>query len=88
MHAKKLAPLMDMLGAVYPQLAKSVALKDGKSWHGFRPVSADGMPFIGHTKVKGLMVNTGHGHMGWTLCAGSGALLADIALGKQPCCER
>ncbi len=82
-QVKKLTPLMDMLGAVYPQLAKSVTLKDGKPWHGFRPVSADGMPFIGHTKMGGLMVNTGHGHMGWTLCAGSGALIADIALGKQ-----
>jgi len=25
-------------------------------------------------------VNTGHGHMGWTLCAGSGELLAQMIL--------
>jgi len=47
-------------------------------WSGLRPVSALGRPFIGPTPVPGLWVNAGHGHMGWTLCAGSGALLADM----------
>jgi D-amino-acid dehydrogenase len=31
-----------------------------------------------------LFVNTGHGHLGWTLAAGSAALLADLMLGKAP----
>jgi D-amino-acid dehydrogenase len=47
-------------------------------WSGLRPVSGLGRPFIGPTPVPGLWVNAGHGHMGWTLCAGSGALLADM----------
>ncbi|WP_298915390.1 FAD-dependent oxidoreductase [uncultured Algimonas sp.] len=46
-----------------------------------RPVSARGGPVIGPTPHPGLFVNAGHGHMGWTLCAGSGELLADILLG-------
>ena len=50
-------------------------------WSGLRPMSKAGRPYIGPTSVKGLWVNTGHGHMGWTLSAGSGELLANMILG-------
>ena len=40
-------------------------------------MSADGLPFIGETKIEGLYLNTGHGHLGWTLAMGSANLLAD-----------
>ncbi|MBL4852847.1 MAG: FAD-dependent oxidoreductase [Robiginitomaculum sp.] len=83
MTTKRLAPLLEMLRDVYPELAEGLTLKDGQAWHGFRPVSADGMPFIG-TVQPGLALNTGHGHMGWTMSAGSGVLLADILLGQKP----
>ena len=49
-------------------------------WSGLRPMSKVGRPYIGPTSVKGLWVNTGHGHMGWTLSAGSGELLANMIL--------
>jgi len=77
---KHLAPLLGMLKDIYPRLAENLSISDGKIWYGFRPVSADGMPFIGKL-MPGLAVNTGHGHMGWTMSAGSGELLADILLG-------
>ena len=79
MAPKRLAPLLEMLGDIYPELAKNLSLSDGKVWHGFRPVSADGVPFIGRIK-PGLAVNTGHGHMGWTMSAGSAELLTDLLL--------
>ena len=49
-------------------------------WSGLRPISKAGRPYIGPTSVKGLWVNTGHGHMGWTLSAGSGELIANMIL--------
>jgi len=49
-------------------------------WSGLRPMSKAGRPYIGPTSVKGLWVNTGHGHMGWTLSAGSGELLTNMIL--------
>jgi len=79
MPPSRLAPLLGMLGDIYPELAKDLSVSDGQAWHGFRPVSADGVPFIGKIK-PGLAVNTGHGHMGWTMSAGSGELLADLLL--------
>jgi len=83
MPAKRLTPLLGMLHDVYPKLAQGLTLNHAKAWHGFRPVSADGLPFIGRVQ-PGLAVNTGHGHMGWTLSAGAGILLADLLLGEKP----
>lgn len=86
-EAKQVQPLLDMLKNVYPDLAHGLRIEDGKMWHGFRPVSADGIPFIGASAIEGLAVNTGHAHLGWTLCAGSGALLADMLMGHMPAIE-
>ncbi len=82
MSAKDLSPLLGMLKQVFPHISQNLSLENAKAWHGFRPVSADGLPIIGKTSMAGLAVNTGHAHMGWTLCAGSGALLADVLLGE------
>ena len=38
------------------------------TWTGVRPVSPVGRPYISGTSIPNLWVNTGHGHMGWTLC--------------------
>jgi D-amino-acid dehydrogenase len=46
-------------------------------------MSADGKPLIGATDIDGLFVNTGHGHLGWTMAAGSGELLADLMQGSE-----
>ena len=49
-------------------------------WSGFRPMSKAGRPYIGPTGIKNLWLNTGHGHMGWTLSAGSGDLMARMII--------
>lgn len=84
MPKARLQPLLAMLKKIYPEISRELTLTDASAWHGFRPVSADGLPFIGGTKINGLAINSGHAHMGWTMCAGAGTLLADIALEKQP----
>jgi D-amino-acid dehydrogenase len=52
-------------------------------WSGLRPISPLGRPFISSTAIEGLWVNTGHGHMGWTLCAGAGELMAHMILNDE-----
>ena len=47
-------------------------------------MSADGLPFIGPTRVAGLYVNAGHGALGLTLAAGSATLLADLMHDAPP----
>ena len=53
-------------------------------WCGLRAMSADGVPIIGPTPVSNLLVNSGHGHLGWTMAAGSAQLLADLISGGSP----
>lgn len=65
------------------ELAPNVmaALSPAKEiWSGLRPVSPLGRPYISGTSFPNLWVNTGHAHMGWTLCAGAGALMAEMIL--------
>lgn len=54
-----------------------------KVWYGFRPVSADGMPYIGYAhKNKNLIVATGHAMLGISLGAGTGKVVSELASGK------
>jgi D-amino-acid dehydrogenase len=55
-----------------------------KTWCGLRPMSADGVPIIGRTHIQNLLLNTGHGHLGWTMAAGSAHLLMEILVGGTP----
>ncbi len=53
-------------------------------WTGLRPMTPDGTPIVGPTRVRGLWLNTGHGTLGWTMACGSGQLLADLMAGRSP----
>jgi D-amino-acid dehydrogenase len=58
-------------------------------WVGSRPVTADGRPLIGATKVAGVFVAGGHGMFGMTLGAVTGKLLAEqMITGNQPAALR
>jgi D-amino-acid dehydrogenase len=81
---KRVRMLWDLLGAMSPRLAAAVDRSSAKPWCGFRPMAADGRPYIGGTGVRGLFVNAGHGHLGWTQAAGSGLLLSQIVCGETP----
>lgn len=56
----------------------------GSFWCGLRPMTPDGTPVIGPTRLRGLYLNTGHGTFGWTMSVGSAALLADLISGRTP----
>ncbi len=53
-------------------------------WTGLRPMTPDGTPVIGPTKLRNLYLNTGHGTLGWTMAAGSGRVMADVISGRKP----
>jgi len=53
-------------------------------WTGLRPMTPDGTPIVGPTRVPGLWLATGHGTLGWTMATGTGRLLADWMSGRQP----
>lgn len=56
----------------------------GSFWSGLRPMTPDGTPVIGQTKINGLYLNTGHGTLGWTMSSGSARVIADLVSGCTP----
>ena len=51
---------------------------------GMRPVSPDGLPYIGKSeKIKNLTFATGHAMMGWSLGPATGKLVSEILVGKK-----
>ncbi len=54
-----------------------------KIWYGYRPLSPDGLPYIGFAKkTKNLMIASGHAMLGLSMAAGTGKLVAEMAGGK------
>jgi len=76
--------LFGLLLGLFPSYAPHLDRAAASPWAGLRPVSADGVPLIGRSRYVNLFLNTGHGHLGWTLAAGSARLLADLLLGRPP----
>ena len=68
----------------FPQLVQHLDRSKARFWAGLRPVTPAGTPIIGQTAVKGLWVNAGHGHLGWTLACGSGRVIAELIDGRAP----
>lgn len=56
----------------------------GSFWSGLRPMTPDGTPVIGPTKIDGLYLNTGHGTLGWTMSTGSARVIADLVGDRKP----
>lgn len=80
----RVANLARLLGRVYPRQAAAATPERLSPWTALRPMTPDGRPLIGATRIPGLWLNTGHGHLGWTLAAGSADLLADLMTGRPP----
>lgn len=74
--------IVDAVKTVYSQF--DIALPPNeKIWYGYRPCSADGLPYIGRTKQwDNLVMATGHAMVGLSLGAGTGKLVSEIIEGK------
>jgi D-amino-acid dehydrogenase len=59
-------------------------LSKGTFWTGLRPMTPDGTPVMGATRLANLFLATGHGTLGWTMAAGTGRAMADLLTGRKP----
>ncbi len=84
LRTERVENLKSLVRAIYPQFADQLLAGEINAWAGFRPMSADGRPFIGETRAKGLWLTTGHGHLGWTQAMGSAGLLAALMDSETP----
>ncbi len=53
-------------------------------WAGLRPMTPRGTPMLGASSKRNLFLNTGHGHIGWTMSMGSARVVADLIGGRKP----
>lgn len=53
-------------------------------WTGLRPMTPDGTPVLGPTRLDNLFLACGHGTLGWTMAAGTGRVMADMLAGRTP----
>lgn len=74
-------PLDRSLGDLFP---KGGDVKRAQFWSGLRPMTPDGPPLIGPTHLDNLVLNTGHGTLGWTMACGAGKVVADQIVGRTP----
>jgi D-amino-acid dehydrogenase len=53
-------------------------------WACLRPMTPEGTPIFGRGRHRNLWINTGQGHMGWTMACGSARITADLMAGRNP----
>ncbi len=75
---ERLVNLIDICRSLFPEEQINLDVFENKPWCGFRPMTPDGVGIVGETPIDGLYVNTGHGHLGWTMALGSSKMLASI----------
>ncbi len=69
----RIRPLLKWVREYFP----SVSTENYTPWAGLRPMTPDMMPLIFESNINGIFYNTGHGHLGWTLGAATGEILAE-----------
>jgi D-amino-acid dehydrogenase len=53
-------------------------------WAGLRPMTPTSVPILGPANHANFFLNVGHGHLGWTMAAGSARFVADMVAGRTP----
>ncbi|MGR3542197.1 MAG: D-amino acid dehydrogenase [Hasllibacter sp.] len=71
-RADRIAPLTGWVERHFPEVSTESVVP----WAGLRPMMPDMMPKVGPGRAPGVFYNTGHGHLGWTLSAATGAAVA------------
>jgi D-amino-acid dehydrogenase len=53
-------------------------------WACLRPMTPEGTPIFGRGRHRNFWINTGHGHMGWTMACGAARIATDLIAGRTP----
>jgi D-amino-acid dehydrogenase len=80
---KRVMAIYDSVKKYFPSL--NISQPDpGNAWYGYRPVTPDGLPYIGkHKKFENLTFAGGHAMLGVSAAAATGKLVNEI-IGNRP----
>lgn len=73
-RADRIKPLIKWVNECFP----NVSTRSVVPWAGLRPMMPNMMPRVGMGTKPNVFYNTGHGHLGWTLSAGTAEMIAEI----------
>jgi D-amino-acid dehydrogenase len=73
-RADRIRPLVEWVNECFP----GVSTRQYIPWAGLRPMMPDMLPRVGRGKRANVFYNTGHGHLGWTLCAVTADMVAEV----------
>ena len=72
----RIQPLIKWVRDCFPTVSTETVVP----WAGLRPMMPDMLPRVAPGKLPGVFYNTGHGHLGWTLCAATADIVAEQVL--------
>ncbi|HMU46350.1 MAG TPA: FAD-dependent oxidoreductase [Chitinophagaceae bacterium] len=74
--------ILDAVKRYYPEFDVAFPAKEN-IWYGYRPCSADGLPYIGRAKkYNNVTIATGHSMLGLSLGAGTGKIVDEVINNK------
>ncbi len=80
LDAARVAAILENARRTFPNAGNFSA---ATAWSGLRPTTPSNVPYLGRTPIRGLVLNTGHGTLGWTMAAGSGRIAADLVTERE-----
>jgi D-amino-acid dehydrogenase len=75
-RADRIRPLVNWCRALFPDMPTEHVVP----WAGLRPMMPDMMPRLKKGRAPGVHYHCGHGHLGWTMSAGTAELVAENVL--------
>ena len=73
-RADRIRPLVEWVNQCFP----GINTRQVVPWAGLRPMLPSMMPRVGPGRQANVFYNTGHGHLGWTLCAVTADLIGQV----------
>jgi D-amino-acid dehydrogenase len=77
----RVGQLIDEVRAAFPGATDFSRLQP---WCGMRPATPRGTPILGATPYSNLLLDAGHGALGFTLALATGRVIADLIQGRRP----
>ncbi|MFM7193449.1 MAG: NAD(P)/FAD-dependent oxidoreductase, partial [Bacteroidota bacterium] len=82
-NMERVRGIVESIPQYYPEMNVSMP-QPNEIWHGLRPCTPDGLPYIGRSsRYSNLVIATGHAMMGLSLAPATGLLVKEIVGEEQ-----
>lgn len=80
---KRVKGFLEAVPKYFPDITPEYP-EGNKIWTGYRPLSPDGVPYVGRlTSLNNVIIGTGHGMMGMSLGPATGKMISNIIEGRK-----